>query len=240
MKRINLPFVVAFCVTMPVLVVLIATTLQAATIVGSKHDFSTPGTNTDEVCVFCHTPHWANPLADAPLWNRFVDTAKVYTVYSSPTMDTAPGNPAVSVSVLCLGCHDGSSAYGIVVPSLGVTGGDKHDLVNFAVKDPSKTDQSSYQPCEKCHGDIWNGSPRWFRVGTDLSNDHPIAMTYPTSAQDPAFTTPPNLQNGWADVRLFRGKVECPTCHNAHDPTNAPFLRKDNTASALCVTCHVK
>jgi predicted CXXCH cytochrome family protein len=240
MKKNTLQITVACCIAVMVFTLAITRSLHGATIVSSKHDFSTAGTNTNEVCVFCHTPHSANPLTDAPLWNRFVDTSKVFTVYSSPTMDTSPGNPAVSVSALCLGCHDGSSAYGIVVPTLGVTGGDKHDLVSFAVKDPSKTDQTSYQPCEKCHGDIWYGTPRWFRVGTDLSNDHPITMTYPTSAQDPAFNTPPDLQNGWTDIKLFRGRVECPSCHNAHDPANAPFLRKSNTGGALCVTCHIK
>lgn len=38
------------------------------TIVGSGHDLSTP--QTDEVCVFCHTPHLANPTAQGPLWKR--------------------------------------------------------------------------------------------------------------------------------------------------------------------------
>lgn len=228
MKKIKLHLAVVCCAAAAAFTLAITGLLQGATIVGSKHDFSRGSTNF-EACIFCHTPHWANPLADAPLWNRFVDTAKVYTVYSSATMDTTPGNPASTVSALCLACHDGSIASGIVIPSLGVTGDDKHALVSYVVKGQ----WLNLNPCTQCHFHI----PK---VGTDLSNDHPIAMTYPTSAQDPAFNTPPNLQSGWTDVKLFHGKVECPTCHNAHDPVHAPFLRKDNTASAMCVTCHVK
>ncbi|HAK60301.1 MAG TPA: hypothetical protein DCO77_07935, partial [Nitrospiraceae bacterium] len=52
----------------------------ALTIKNSKHDLSTGSTGatikaaaaggTSRVCVFCHTPHSANPDALAPLWNR--------------------------------------------------------------------------------------------------------------------------------------------------------------------------
>lgn len=70
-------------------------------------------------------------------------------------------------------------------------------------------------------------------------------MTYPTPAQDPAFRTPPDLLRGWGglssgDVKLYGGKVECPSCHNVHNPSNRPFLRKTNTNDALCLTCHIK
>ena len=47
---------------------LVASSALAQTIVGSGHDLSTP--QTDEVCVFCHTPHLANPTAQGPLWKR--------------------------------------------------------------------------------------------------------------------------------------------------------------------------
>jgi predicted CXXCH cytochrome family protein len=78
------------------------------------------------------------------------------------------------------------------------------------------------------------------KIGTDLKNDHPISMTYPTVAQDPAFRTPQDIQKGWSDVPLFGGKVECPSCHNVHNPDNVPFLRISNAGSALCYKCHDK
>ena len=81
-------------------------------------------------------------------------------------------------------------------------------------------------------------------LGTSLSDDHPISITYdaalatadgelvaPTSASsvDVANTVP-----------LFAGKMECASCHDVHDNTFTKFLRKSNTGSALCLTCHVK
>ena len=41
-------------------------------------------------------------------------------------------------------------------------------------------------------------------------------------------------------VPLFGGKVQCATCHDAHDNTASPFLVKANTNSDLCLTCHDK
>ena len=43
-----------------------------------------------------------------------------------------------------------------------------------------------------------------------------------------------------ASEMLFGGLVECASCHDPHDNSNAPFLVMANTASALCLTCHDK
>ncbi len=206
--------------------------LDGASVVGSKHDISRPGVvYADQVCAFCHTPHRANRILNAPLWNRFLDTSKVFTVYQSATMDTVPGQPTNTYSMLCLGCHDGTIGYGTVG---GVTGDDKHNLVNA----PGPAQNVSAN-CSRCHGTIIGQPPPNFQ-GMDLSNDHPIAMTYPTPLQDPAFNTPPDPQTGWTNVRLYDGRVECPTCHAVHDPGHVPFLRMPNTGSQLCLMCHVK
>ena len=210
-----------------------------ASILGSKHDLSTTGVDpySDRVCVFCHTPHFANTTLpiQAPLWNRFIDTNQTFTVYTSPTMDTTPGNPNTTVSMLCLGCHDGTNGSAVVN---GITGSTKHDLIN-APGPGGIPDTTSYPNCRRCHGELY-GDPPAFWQGTDLSDDHPIAMTYPTAAQDPLFNTPPDLNAGWALVPLYAGRVECPTCHDVHDPANTPFLRMPGDGSQLCVTCHVK
>jgi len=221
--------------------VLLAVTgvVLGASIIGSKHDLSTTGADpySDQTCAFCHTPHQANntlPI-QAPLWNRFIDTNQTFTVYSSPTMDTAPGNPNISLSMLCLGCHDGLSGSAVVN---GIAGSTKHDLIN--APGPGGTpDTTSYPNCRNCHPAMY-GDPPAYWSGTDLSNEHPIAMNYPTAAGNPAFNAPPNLSEGWPLVPLFAGRVECPTCHNVHDPTNVPFLRMENTSSQLCLTCHIK
>lgn len=216
---------------------LTATDLRGASVVGSKHDLSSPGMGySDQVCAFCHTPHSSNRLLDAPLWNRFVDRTKVYTLYQSATLDTVPGNPNDSLqSVLCLGCHDGTLGTAVVA---GIVGSDKHDLVN-APGPGGIPDTSSWPNCQRCHPDIYGDPPvQW--TGLNLSNDHPIAMTYPTSAQDPFFQVPPSVANGWPDVPLYGGKVECATCHDVHDPGIVPYLRLSNVGSQLCLTCHLK
>lgn len=207
----------------------------AAGIAGSKHDLSTPFGYSDQVCAFCHTPHSVNTAVPAPLWNRFVDGTKVFAVYQSATMDTIPSQPHGTLSGVCLGCHDGTLGSAVVN---GYSGSDKHDLVN-APGPGGVPDLSSEPNCQRCHGEFYGGPPADWQ-GTDLSNDHPITVVYPTTAQDPKFHPPPDPGNGWDDVKLYAGKIECPTCHSVHDPFIVPFLRRSNDGSGLCLTCHVK
>jgi len=198
---------------------------RGATVVGSKHDLSTPSTN--EPCAFCHTPHFANISIAAPLWNRSIGNV-TFQMYSSTTIDTTiPGVPS-GVSLACLGCHDGVNS-----------ANDKHDLRN-APGPGGMPDQSSWPNCERCHPEYYGGGGPVNWLGTDLKNDHPISMSYPTPAQDPGFFTPPDPQKGWSDVPLYNGKIECPSCHNVHDPSHSPFLRISNAGSALCYKCHNK
>lgn len=213
---------------------LLATGARADTIVGSKHDLST--STTPQVCVFCHTPHLANTAVAAPLWNR-VASGQTFTMYSSPTMDSAAAGQPRSRSLVCLGCHDNVNAYGTY---LGNSASTKHDLLN-APGSGGVPDTSSYPKCARCHGAMY-GLPDPFPIGVDLTNDHPISIRYPTAAEDPAFRVPPDANEGWGpgDLRLYGGWIECPTCHEPHDPSRPAFLRKSNAGSALCKTCHVK
>lgn len=211
---------------------------------GSKHDlsglppswFGSDPNITSQVCMFCHTPHHANnTLSDinAPLWNRAIDRTKVYATYSSPSMAGSPGNPTLTISVLCLGCHDGTLG---VASSYGFNFSDKHSLINGDRFNPPGV----LENCASCHSSGGMGPAKpTMMLGPDLSNDHPIAVAYPTGLGS-RFRTPPDPQSGWSDARLYNGKVECPSCHKVHDPSITPFLRKSNAGSALCLTCHVK
>lgn len=222
-----------------VVTLLFSPTLFGGTVVGSRHDLST--TTTPEVCEFCHTPHSANTNATipgAPLWNR-AETTQTFTLYGSPTMNVAVSQPG-GVSRLCMSCHDGVNASTVVHGNLVST---KHDLV----KPPGHPapDLSSEPNCERCHTDIYGGGRRTLVLGTDLSNDHPISLPYPTAAQDAAFRTPADAAKGWGgtspnDVKLYGGWIECGSCHNVHSPDIKPFLRKSNAGSGLCLTCHNK
>jgi predicted CXXCH cytochrome family protein len=208
---------------------------NSGTIVGSAHDLST--STTPEPCVFCHTPHNANTRIQGPLWNRFVDPDATFTLYASPMMNTAVPQPS-PISRLCLGCHDGVNA---ITTANGLTGSTKHELVKPPGHPPPDT--TSMPSCYGCHSDLaYNRVSKIKTPGTDLSDDHPISMVYPTPSQDPKFSTPPDSQNGWGydNVRLYQGRVECSSCHNPHNPDYKPFLVKPNAGSALCVTCHIK
>lgn len=194
----------------------------------SKHDLSTTGTGpyavtagTDQVCVFCHTPHFAT-TSPAPLWNR-TSSAAVYTMYTSPTIDmTIAGSPQ-GVSAACLSCHDGTVAF--------------DSLVN-------KPGSGIGAPVGWTWGANGNkmtiGASPAAMLGTDLTNDHPISITYDTT-KDTAFVAAVAGKVG--TLPLYGGgknQVECGTCHNPHDNANSTFLRATNAGSALCLTCHVK
>lgn len=227
-------------------VLLLAVTApSAATIIGSKHDLSI-GTANPEPCVYCHTPHDAN-ISAGPLWNRQFTDLTLFQPYTSSSMDTTCAATPSPVSLACLSCHD-DAAFDAPNNNIQYQGAvqrlpsDQHKQVNPSNIEPSQGN------CNGCHRFVFVNPPGVFstqlpygwQTGPDLRDDHPISMVYPTAAQDPDFYTPPDLQKGWSDVKLFNGRVECPSCHNPHDPTNQPFLRKANNTSQLCFTCHNK
>jgi predicted CXXCH cytochrome family protein len=80
--------------------------------------------------------------------------------------------------------------------------------------------------------------------GTDLSNDHPIGITYDNTATgDTAFVDPAVVATNLGvplATALPGTKVECSSCHSVHDTTYMPFLRISNDNSAICLACHVK
>jgi predicted CXXCH cytochrome family protein len=88
----------------------------AQDIVNTVHNLSVSGPGTfksltvSEVCVFCHTPHSAQP--DGPLWNRAM-SGQTYLIYGSSTLQASPGQPS-GRSRLCLSCHDGTVALGAI------------------------------------------------------------------------------------------------------------------------------
>jgi predicted CXXCH cytochrome family protein len=92
---------------------MIVSVLQAAVgqtqVAKTKHNLTITGTGTVHTtaavgtCVFCHTPHNANPSKG--LWNRELPGG-TYQIYSSSTTKSTPSQPTGS-SKLCLSCHDG-------------------------------------------------------------------------------------------------------------------------------------
>jgi predicted CXXCH cytochrome family protein len=187
----------------------------------SANPYST--STTDEICVFCHTPHGGT--TDAPLWNRNY-TPGSFTMYTSPTMDMNVGvTGPESVSAACLSCHDGTTAFDSLINEPG-NGNDAIATWTWAGGN------------NKMDGTI---SPVAY-LGTDLSDDHPISIAYDTTL-DPDFNAIVNNYVG--SLPLYPGsqsanQVECGSCHNPHEDILPAFLRISNAGSAICVSCHQK
>lgn len=76
------------------------------------------------------------------------------------------------------------------------------------------------------------------RIGTDLSDDHPISFVYSAdlSAKDSQLRDPAMLP---AEIVLDEfNEMQCVTCHDPHDDTFGEFLVMPNIKSNLCIQCH--
>lgn len=237
-----------------------------------------------EVCVYCHTPHGSNTTVNLPLWNRTVK-ATTYTTYnelgtSSLTQTVSqPGNN----SLACLTCHDGQTAMDSIInmPGSGRYLKSQETQQNKDFLDRWNTDRGltatrhhalTQTGCLSCHSPS-GGEPGSLAtdftvaaIGTDLRNDHPVGVTFPsTNGPGTDFKTPSGTQGtarffevantGRMDsneIRLYatgsKLQVECASCHDPHGVPTAgresqffpTFLRASNEGSALCLTCHTK
>ena len=241
-----------------------------------------------EVCVYCHTPHGANSNVTLPLWNRTIKstTYTTFAAFEGRTGEqpiTQPGSSSLS----CLSCHDGQVAIDSVInmpgsggynPTLATT--PNNTLLN-AWSNPSGVpggtkghlglDPVANQGCLVCHsanaGVVGAGASDFsvFVIGTDLRNDHPIGVRYPTPGPGVDFKPTTGSRQGirWFDtdsnsfpdsreIRLYDSgeghEVECASCHDPHGVDSGgagstfipSFLRVANVGSAVCLTCHVK
>ncbi|MCB1915273.1 MAG: hypothetical protein KDG52_06100 [Rhodocyclaceae bacterium] len=243
--------------------------------------------NYGQVCVYCHTPHGASSTVEAPLWNRTrkSHTFQTYDLLNTVTLTQTVTQPGPN-SLTCLSCHDGTTAVDSIINMPGSGG---YDLAQETQDDDGainaflggwgpgqgdtfqhmKLDANTSNPdsCLSCHspdGIVAAQSFAMFAIGTDLRNDHPVGITFPTA--NPDF----NVTNGSTargdaffdndgDARMDKGEVrlyntgdgpevECASCHDPHgvesagvgSDFNPTFLRVSNVGSSLCMTCHVK
>lgn len=85
-------------------------------------------------------------------------------------------------------------------------------------------------------------------IGIDLSNDHPISVTYSAgtgAGQDPELNpTSSAYADGTIADYLFAGKVECASCHDVHNggavAGRSFLLVEDPAGSLICLSCHAK
>ncbi|PLX84873.1 MAG: cytochrome C [Desulfuromonas sp.] len=193
---------------------LVSSAALAVGVVDTLHNLSASGTgpistaSEERVCIFCHTPHHANVTGDyMPLWSRALSTAD-YTLYSSTTVQAAPDQPT-GASRLCLSCHDGTIAVGLLT--------------------------GDYRPGGNSLGALPVGDTN---LETDLSNDHPISFVYEDSQADDGQMVHPDSLTGAVQLSPGN-RMECTACHDSHQDLFGKFLLMDNGDSALCEVCHI-
>ncbi|MGE5491304.1 MAG: cytochrome c3 family protein [Actinomycetota bacterium] len=155
----------------------VASQQAVAGIANTKHNLGSAGTGTnhatngtEEICVFCHTPHGSNTAVAAPLWNKALPgtTYNVYNSNAATATTTIDGAivPVGSVSLACLSCHDGTQAMDNMINAAGS---------GWGVGGGAGASQ----------GYTWAGSNKITGVANltngsngDLTNDHPIGIEY--------------------------------------------------------------
>ncbi len=183
--------------------------------------------------------------------------------YPSVGIQNSPHNlnnyPGVSIegNQICLPCH---------TPHNALLEGEENVLWNHAETGESFVMYSSTadQPegpskmCLGCHdgvtavdnyggsggtGIVITGSAA---IGSNLSNDHPIGIAYPTdrpAEYNDKATFSPGINSG-PGVQLVTlsglDRVECTSCHEPHNNGLGEFLRAPIQESYLCLQCHIK
>ena len=248
-------WVKAFAAFAWVLVTLGGSQVFAAGIASTKHNLGTTNSRvgenrvtagTDEICVFCHTPHGANTGVSAPLWNKALPST-TYTPYNTTNSGTIDGAvlSVGSVSLACLSCHDGTQAMDNIINAPGSGGYDASGGGATGL---------GYTWATGLRADADGKLTGIANLGADLTNDHPIGIQYcgggpnattPTGGcVDADFVAPQTaLINSarvwWVDTaggtagsrqrtdmtlytRSFGGtngpSVECGSCHDPHVP----------------------
>ncbi len=205
---------------------------------GSEHDFKTPnpeynapGGASYSLCNFCHIAHKFGSAPTGPgylLWNHTLSNQASYGVYTSDSMRSAPADLGgqMTVSNLCLSCHDGTIAVNSWYEAqLGPNFQPLPQGTNFMAED---------------------------HTTRDLTKQHPINFIYPdatTAANIGIFPAADlNSIDGNGNVPLFNGKMQCATCHDAHaGPSSGahlffrtfPSTPAQTTTGSFCVYCHL-
>jgi len=211
---------------------------------GSPHNLNNVAGITvpqGQICVVCHTPHGASSYVESAtpgllMWNHSTTPGKAYTLYNGGTSTNLDDN-----SRLCLSCHDGA----IAVDAYGGASG------------------TTYMSTIVDSNNVAGGGKLTIGSSTsDLSNSHPVGVSYPgvTGATAGAsygslvytlkggawtstgLNNPNNFPAGGVTLVALGGGstnygLGCMSCHNPHDYTNK-FLVTSNAGSAICRTCH--
>lgn len=254
------------------LVVILVGDVHAVSILATKHNLSATSGNAiravteDQVCIFCHTPHNANPAVG--LWNHVTNTSG-YTIYASSSLDGEITQPK-GATKLCLSCHDGTIGLGrllggVEVAMVGATmlTGSKSLGTDLRNDHPvSVAVQTS--PAARDPEIVLNPTDPGIRYIFDAEGNQRVECT---SCHDPhdntygTFLRKPNIiagvgsqicivcheKQGWDSsahrnsTKQYQGtslrELACDACHSPHHSQSTVRLLNKNE-EALCLECH--
>lgn len=188
---------------------------QTSKVIGTSHDINGQG------CKGCHASHDGAKATGGTnaasgnilLWDRDFST-QTFGVYDSPSM----GNKASEIG--------GSTP-------LQNTDARMNSLLCMSCHDGVTTPNLTANTGPT--GSVAIGNPT---NSFGLVNDHPVNMAHdPTNNAQLAPVA--SVKSGGLTLYGATNTVQCSSCHTTHDNTNGSFLRKANTNSALCTTCHL-
>lgn len=218
---------------------------------GSFHDMNAVAGTTDDglqrTCVFCHTPHSAVDVNNAPLWNRAGGTAAVsqYAWKAPANSVIAITDPLIGPTRLCLSCHDGSIAYDSHLTN-GATAGTVQFGAGSArlINDLEATHPVGFEYAAAVAarpGELVAASTGYITTASATMT----ASTFNTLDRSGLTYSSKKIQD-----TLFGGAVmTCASCHDVHNTVNAKsdtgktynyFLLAREEGSAICLSCHIK
>jgi predicted CXXCH cytochrome family protein len=205
--------VITRTITLLMLIFSVNFSVAYAEISGSAHDFSRESWAEGQICLPCHTPHFATGDDDAPLWNHETTTA-TYTLYNRGSLDATTGQPR-GVSKLCLSCHDGT----VAIDSFGGRSGSIFIDSDFHLG-----------------SDLSDDHPISFIFDDALATED--GELFPPSSTPSGI---PGSNGTIQTDMLVNDSLECSSCHDVHNANDFDeLLVKSNDGSALCLTCHNK
>jgi predicted CXXCH cytochrome family protein len=228
-------------------------TLASAVVEGTKHNLSTSGTGgvkfayAGTSCAFCHVVHNANTMT--ALWARADGTGGGYTTTTTTAGTTLPAATSVGTKK-CFSCHDGTVALNQVVKKgalVAVLPGNYSGtagLVSAATNRLLPASVSYFASLEGQHpvGIPYVGSTAGGVVSQAAAAGYQPALTAGCAAGITVCVT--GVATEGTKVKLFgttttNASIECASCHEPHESTNAKFLRM-NSAANYCSACHIK
>jgi len=211
----------------------------------------------DQLCARCHkinerTSHPVNVVPKAPIpLARYLDMKGEMTCLTCHEVHKERGhssNRAESKGLLrghsqgrsfCILCHGNDMLGANWRHTLSVTYAHAPDrLIQSDAGHP--LDRYSIE-CLSCHdGTISKTTPVAVKSGDfqhGIGLSHPVGVEYPAGARSSVDFVPAALLPD--NIKLFNRKIGCLSCHNPYAGSKY-LMVKDNSYSALCLTCHRK